>query len=280
MTVIDTAGTGNRGLIRLGHGLSDGMMIAYRNLSQLRHSPGAIIGTIAFPLAFVLLFGYVFGSAISVGDGANYREYLMPGLFVMGITMGTMSSMIVVAADNGRGVMDRLRSMPIARSAVPFGQTASDLIIAAATLAIMAATGLLVGWRAQNGLGSAVAAFGLLLLLQYAMSWIGVYIGSLVKDEEAGAKLGPVMMPVTMLSNVFVPTDGMPTVLRVIAEWNPVSAATAACRELFGNPGAPAADAAWPLAHPVLATVGWCTLLLAVLVPLTVRRFSRAHDGG
>lgn len=258
----------------LRQGLADGMMIVYRNLSQLKHRPGAIIGSLMFPLAFVLLFGFVFGSAIPVGDGANYREFLMPGLFVMSIAMGMMSSMIVVATDSGRGVMDRLRSMPIVRSAVPFGQTGADTIGAAATLVVMLLTGLAVGWRPHNGVAATLAAFGLLLLLQYSLSWIGVFLGTLVKDEQTGAKLGPVMMPVTMVSNVFVPIENMPTVLRVIAEWNPISAAVAACRTLFGNPGAPTDDQAWPLANPIVATIGWCVVLLLIFVPLSVRRFT------
>ncbi|GLW11901.1 transport permease protein [Microtetraspora sp. NBRC 13810] len=259
------------------HGLGDGAMIVHRNLLQLRHSPGAIAGAVMFPLAFVVLFGYVFGSAIPVGQGANYREYLMPGLFVMGIVMGVTASMIEVAGDTGLGVMDRLRSMPIARSAVPFGQTGSDLIVATATLVLMAATGLLVGWRAHNGIAATAAAFGLLLLLQYAMSWIAIYLGTLVKNKETAAKLGPLTMPLTMISNVFVPIDGMPAVLRFLAEWNPVSAAVTACRELFGNPGVPTGDATWPLAHPVLATLAWCAFILAVFVPLSIRRFARPY---
>lgn len=257
-------------------GLSDGITIMIRNLLKLKHQPGQIVATFAFPLVSVVLFGYVFGSAIPIPGGGNYREYLMPGLFVMGTVFGVMGSLTVIAKDNGLGVMDRFRSMPMARSAVPFGQTAADLIIAAGSLLIMAVCGLLFGWRAHNGVGATLGAFGLLLLLQYAVSWLGVFLGSLAKNEETAARIGPLVMPVTMISNVFVPTDGMPAVLQVIADWNPVSAATAACRELFGNPGIPSGDLAWPLAHPVLATVGWSVLLLLLFVPLSVHRFRTA----
>ncbi len=258
-------------------GLSDGMTILTRNLLKLKHQPGQIVATFAFPLVSVVLFGYVFGSAIPIPGGGNYREYLMPGLFVMSSVLGVMGSLMVIAKDNGLGVMDRYRSMPMARSAVPFGQTAADLVTAAGGLAIMALCGVLFGWRVHNGLGATVAGFALILLLQYAVSWVGVFLGSLAKNEETAARIGPLIMPITMISNVFVPTDGMPTVLQVMADWNPVSAATAACRELFGNPGLPLAeDAAWPLQHPVLATLGWCVLLLVVFVPLAVRRFRNA----
>nr|WP_199432032.1 ABC transporter permease [Qaidamihabitans albus] len=247
-----------------------------RNLLKLKHQPGQIAATFAFPLVSVVLFGYVFGSAIPIPGGGNYREYLMPGLFVMGSVFGIMGSLTVIAKDNGLGVMDRFRSMPMARSAVPFGQTAADLVVAAGSLLVMAACGLLFGWRAHNGVAATLGAFGLLLLLQYAVSWVGVFLGSMVKNEETAARLGPLVMPVTMISNVFVPTAGMPDVLRTIADWNPVSAATVACRQLFGNPGLPTGELAWPLANPVLATVGWSVLLLAIFIPLSVRRFRTA----
>lgn len=257
--------------------LADGMAILTRNLLKLKHQPGQIAATFAFPLVSVVLFGYVFGSAIPIPGGGNYREYLMPGLFVMSSVFGVMSSLMVIAKDNGLGVMDRYRSMPMARSAVPFGQTAADLVIGAGGLAVMAGCGLLFGWKAHNGVLATLAGFGIILLLQYAVSWVGVYHGSLAKNEETAARIGPLIMPITMISNIFVPTDGMPAVLQTIADWNPVSAATAACRDLFGNPGLPLSeDAAWPLQHPVLATVGWCVVLLAVFVPLAVRRFRTA----
>ncbi|WP_216216359.1 ABC transporter permease [Amycolatopsis aidingensis] len=272
MTTIDTTRGG--GLLAA---LGDGLTVLQRNLLKFKHQPGQIVATFAFPLISVILFGYVFGSAIPISGGVDYREYLMPGLFVMGTVFGLVGSLTVIAKDNGLGVMDRFRSMPMSRIAVPFGQTAADLLIAAGSLLVMAGCGLLFGWRAHNGLGATLGAFGLLLLLQYAVSWIGVYFGSLVKDEETAAKISPLVMPVTMISNVFVPTEGMPAILRTIADWNPVSAATMACRELFGNmPALPPGEAAWPMANPVLATVGWSVLLLLIFVPLAVRRFRTA----
>lgn len=261
---------------RLRWGISDGLTVMRRNLLKLSHKPSTIVATFAFPLISVVLFGFVFGSAISIPGGGNYREYLMPGLFVMGTVMGVMGSLGVIAKDNGLGVMDRFRSMPMARSAVPVGQTLADLIVAAGSLAAMALCGLLFGWRAHNGIGATLGAFGLLLLLQYAVSWIGVYLGSMVKDEETANKISPLIMPITMISNVFVPTGGMPTVLQVIADWNPVSAAVTACRQLFGNPGIPAGDLSWPMEHPILATIGWSVVILAIFVPLSVRKFKTA----
>ncbi|QKW36394.1 ABC transporter permease [Actinomadura sp. NAK00032] len=255
--------------------VTDGLTLIGRELSRIRQEPGELIAALIFPAVMVVLFGYVFGSAISVPGGGDYREYLMPGLFAMVTFTSTMAVTLRVATDASRGVMDRFRSMPMARSAVPFGQTGAEILNGALGMLIMAAAGLAVGWRAHHGLWSTLEAFALLALMRYALSWAGCYLGLVVRNEQTADQLIPLVFPVTMLSNSFVPTGGMPAPLRIIAEWNPVSALTAACRDLFGNPGAPAADAAWPLAHPVAATLGWSLLLLAVFAPLSVRTYRR-----
>jgi ABC-2 type transport system permease protein len=133
-----------------------------------------------------------------------------------------------------------------------------------------------VGWRAEDGVASAVAAFALILVFRYAMSWIGVFLGLALKDEKTVDSLAPLMFPVTMISNAFVPVDHMPDWLRVIASWNPVSALTAACRQLFGNPGAAQGATAWPLQHPVPATLMWSVVLLVVFAALSVHRYVTA----
>ncbi|GAA4301423.1 ABC-2 type transport system permease protein [Actinomadura luteofluorescens] len=258
---------------RLLWALTDGLTLIGRELGRIRQEPGELVAALIFPAIMVVLFGYVFGSAISVPGGGNYREYLMPGLFAMVTFTSTMAVTMRVATDASRGVMDRFRSMPMARSAVPFGQTGAEILNGVLGMVIMAVAGLVVGWRAHNGLWQTAEAFALLALMRYALSWAGCYLGLVVKNEQTADHLVPLVFPVTMLSNSFVPTGGMPKVLQVIAEWNPVSALTAACRELFGNPGAPAGDLAWPLAHPVPATLGWALLLLAVFAPLSVRTY-------
>lgn len=264
---------GPAGWQRLRWALADGMTVMRRNLGHLRYEPAGLVGALAFPAVMVVLFGYVFGSAIAVPGGGNYREYLIPGLFVMTSVTGVMTTLTGVAADVSRGVMDRFRSMPMAGLAVPFGQTGADTVTGALGLAVMAGMGLVVGWRAHHGTASTAAAFALLILFQYAVTWTGVFLGLLVKNEATADNLVPLVFPVTMVSNSFVPTSGMPAWLRAIADWNPVSAAVAACRSLFGNPGVPAAGTAWPLEHPVIATLGWSALLLAVFVPLAAYRF-------
>jgi ABC-2 type transport system permease protein len=139
----------------------------------------------------------------------------------------------------------------------------------------MALCGLVVGWRIQRGAGDAVAALALLVAFQVAATWVGMYLGLLIGREEAAAQASILIFPVTMVSNVFVPTSGMPGWLRLIADWNPVSALAAAARQLFGNPGAPA-NGAWRLEHPVIASLAWTALLLVVFVPLCTRRYARS----
>jgi ABC-2 type transport system permease protein len=192
---------------RLWWMLRDGWTITRRELGHVRRDPGQLIAAVIFPAIMVLLFGYVFGSAIKVPGGGNYREYLLPGLFAMSAVAGVMASALLVSKDVAEGVMDRFRSMPMARSAVPFGRTAADLLGAAIGVAIMAGIALLVGWRAHHGLAATLAAFGLILLLRYAVSWIGVWVGMSVTPQTADS-LVPLVFPVSMISNSFVPTAG------------------------------------------------------------------------
>jgi ABC-2 type transport system permease protein len=254
---------------------TDGLTLVGRELGRLRQDPGELVAALVFPAVMVVLFGYVFGSAIQVPGGGDYREYLMPGLFSMVTFSAVMSVMTRTATDASRGVMDRFRSMPMARLAVPFGQTGADSLIGLPLLAVMVAAGLLVGWQPHRGLIPTAGAFLLMMVLRYALSWVGVYVGLAVRNEQVADTLVPLFLPFTMLSNSFVPTGGMPGWLRFLADWNPVSAMTAASRALFGNPGVPSGDLAWPLAHPVAAVLLWSAALLAVFVPLSLRAYMR-----
>jgi ABC-2 type transport system permease protein len=264
------------GPARVAWALRDGLTIVRRNVLYLRHAPGLVILMVAAPIVLTLLFGYVFGSAIQLPGGGDYREYLVPGLFAMVAANGVIGAASVVATDAGRGVMDRFRSLPASRLAVPFGHAGADSLGGAIGFAGMALCGLAVGWRIRGGVLDAVAGFALLLLFRYAVSWVGVLLGLSVRNEEAAGQLSMLVMPIGMLANTFVPTDGMPAWLRVVADWNPVSAVAAASRDLFGNPTG-TAHGAWPMEHPVLATLGWSALLLAVFVPLSVRRYRTAR---
>ncbi|MEU0135848.1 ABC transporter permease [Streptomyces sp. NPDC006296] len=256
--------------------LVDGWVLTQRNLLRLRHEPGTLLTIMLMPTVFVVLFGFVFGSAIGVPGSSNYREYMMPGMFVLGTGTALSSAMVDVAMDQARGVMDRLRSLPTNRVSVPLGQSSAEAVVGVYGLVVLMVYGLIVGWRPHNGLGQTLAGIGLLLLFRYTLAWVGTYLGLAIRSASTAANLAPLTLPLTMVSNAFVPTDGMPVWLRAICEWNPLSALATATRSLFGNPGAPGPDAAWPLTHPVTATLLWIALLLAVFVPLSARRFARA----
>ena len=253
--------------------MTDGLAAAERLLTKLRHDPAAIALTLGAPVAMVVIFGYIFGSAISVPGGGSYRAYLVSGLFAT-IAANVLPSMIAVARDSSRGVVDRFRSLPISRAAVPFGQAAATAVYGLVSFVLMALCGLAVGWRIHRGAGDAVAALALLVAFQFAATWVGIYLGLVIGKEETASQASILVFPVTMLSNVFVPTGGMPAWLRAIADWNPISALAAAARQLSGSPGAPA-DGAWPLIHPVAASLAWTALLLAVFVPLCTARYAR-----
>ncbi len=257
---------------RLSWTLRDGWTLTRREFTQMRHAPGELIGAVIFPGLMVVLFGYVFGSAISVPGGGNYREYLMPGLFAMTALTGVMVCATMVSKDVEEGIIDRFKSMPMARSAVPFGRATTDLITSTIGVAVMVVIGLLVGWQPHLGLAKTLTAFGLIMLLRYAVAWLGVYIGLRVSAETAD-QLIPIVFPVSMISNSFVPTSGMPGWLQFLADWNPVSALVQACRDLFGNPGALPAHASFPLMHPVATTIAWSLVLLLIFAPLATRRY-------
>ena len=256
--------------------VADACTLSLRVLLFYKNSPGLVGVSLGAPLVMLVVFGYVFGSAIQAPGGEGYRSYLMPGLFVLIAVNGVMASMVGAARDLDRGITDRLRTLPISRAATLLGQALADLLVNAAVLAAMVGVGFAVGWRVHNGAGHALGALGLLLLLRFAVVWAGFFLGMLCGREEIAAQAGVLVFPVGMVSNVFVPTGGMPGWLRAIADWNPVSCAAAGSRSLFGDTVGAAASSPWPLAHPVAATLGWCAVLLLVFVPLAVRTFS-AH---
>jgi ABC-2 type transport system permease protein len=260
---------------RVRRDLSDVAAVATRVLLYYRHSPGLLAVSAAAPLAMLVLFGYVFGSAIQVPGSSDYRAYLMPGLFAFITVNGVIAGMTGIARDMGHGITDRLRSMPVSRGAVLLGQAFADALVNAVVLAMMVGVGLAVGWRVDDGFVRACGALALLLLFRFVMIWTGFWLGLLAGREDVAGQLSLLVFPIGMISNVFVVTGGMPGWLRVLAEWNPLSAVTAASRRLFGSTVGTDADAAWPLVHPVVATLVWSAVLLAVFVPLAVGRFAR-----
>ncbi|MFI9584509.1 ABC transporter permease [Streptomyces sp. NPDC052236] len=258
---------------RLYWAMADSWNVVRRGLTHYRRNPSYIAWQLGFPIVSVLLYGYVFGGAMKPPGGGNYRDFLMPGMFVMTMAFGFMNTAISTVTDASKGVIDRFRSMPMAPSAVVAGRGGNDLIVAAAELSILAATALAMGWRSDGGVLATLGAFGLLLLLRFCLIWAGVWLGLLVPSPEAAGGLYAVVFPLTMISSVFVPPSSMPDWLGTVAAWNPISSTAAATRELFGNPVA--GDGSWIQEHALLMAVVWPLALTAVFLPLAVGRFQR-----
>jgi len=259
------------------HTFEDSVVVAKRNVIKIRRVPETLVFVLLSPIMFVLLFAFVFGGAINV-QGGNYREFLIAGIFAQTVVFGATFTGAGLAEDMQKGIIDRFRSLPMSRSAVLVGRTASDVIYNVLSLAVMGGTGLLVGWRVRSSLLEAVGGFLLLLLFAYAFSWIMAYIGLIVPSVEVVNNASfVVIFPLTFVSNAFVPLETLPTPLRVFSEWNPVSAVTQAARELFGNtnPAGPPLES-WALQNPALYTVIWAVIILAIFVPLSVRQYKRA----
>ncbi|MFD7402964.1 ABC transporter permease [Streptomyces sp. NPDC059866] len=253
----------------------DGGAMLGRQLRRIRNNPGLLILTQTMPVTMLLFFGYVFGSALAM-PGAEYRSFLVPGLLVATAANGIMTGMFQAAQDTHRGVMDRFRTLPMSRAAVPLGQAAADLVVTAVGTVPFLLVGLAVGWRIEGSALGAAGAVGLLLLFRFATTWVGIFLGLLTRNEEAAGQLGGATFILPLLSNAYIPTDGLPDWLRTLAEWNPISAVTTALRALFGNAPVPA-DAAWPVAHPVVGSLAWCAVLLTVFAPLAVRRYAHGE---
>ncbi len=259
------------------YALADGAVVAKRNLIKIKRVPDLLVWTLMSPIMFVLLFAYVFGGSIDV-PGVHYREFLIAGIFAQTVIFGATFTGAGLAEDMQKGVIDRFRSLPMSRSAVLVGRTASDIFTNVLSIAVMSATGLLVGWRIRTSLWEAIAGFLLLLLFAYAISWVMAYVGLLVPTPEVVNNASfMVIFPMTFIANTFVPSENLPTVLRVIAEWNPVSAVTQAARELFGNlPANAPPPEVWSLQNPVLYALMWIAVILAIFIPLSTRQYKRS----
>ncbi|WP_017241609.1 ABC transporter permease [Streptomyces sp. SS] len=251
----------------------DGTAVLGRHLRRIRHAPAITVMTQTMPIVFLLFFGYVLGSALAT-PGEEYRAFLVPGMLVATAAGGLMTGMFQAAQDSHRGVMDRFRTLPVSRSAVPLGQALADLVASAVGTVPLILVGLAMGWRIEGTPLRALGAFGLLLLFRFATTWVGVLLGLASRSEEAAGQLGSATFMLPLLSNAYIPTGGMPGWLRTVAEWNPISAVTTAVRHLFGNAPVPV-DAAWPVAHPVAGALLWSGGLIAVFAPLAVRRYAR-----
>jgi ABC-2 type transport system permease protein len=258
---------------RVALAFADGAVVAKRNLIKIKRVPEVLIWTTMSPIMFVLLFAFVFGSSIEI-PGVSYREYLIAGVFAQTVIFGSTFTGAGLAEDMTKGIIDRFRSLPMARSAVLSGRTASDIFYNSTSILVMSLTGLLVGWRIRTSAVEAIGGFLLLLLFAYAFSWVMAYVGLKVGNLEVFQNASFMfIMPLTFVANTFVRADLLPGPLQTFAEWNPVSSAAQAVREAFGNTGNLPPPDTWSLQHPVAYTLIWIAIILAVFVPLSVRQY-------
>jgi ABC-2 type transport system permease protein len=260
----------------LGTWFTDGWITTRRNLIKIKRVPDILVFTTLQPIMFVLLFSYVYAGSIDI-PGSDYTEFIMAGIFAQTVVFGSTYSGSAMAQDLKEGIIDRFRTLPMSPSAVLVGRTNGDLLINAISMVVMIVTGLIVGWRIKSSPLEAIAAVILLLLFAYSFSWVMAFIGMSVRSPEVINNVSfLVLFPITFISNAFVPSDNLPTPLRIFAEFNPVSALVLGARQLFGNvpEGSPVADS-WTLQNPILTVLIGVVVLLLVFVPLSIRKFSR-----
>ncbi len=246
---------------RLYWAISDTLVIAKRNLMHIPRIPMQLLDVTIQPIIFVLLFRYVFGGAINTGD-TSYVNYLMPGIFVQTLIFACITTGVGMAEDLHKGLVDRFRSLPMARSGVLAGRTLADLVQTCLGLTVMLTVGVLVGFRPQGNALNWIAAVALMLLCSFAFSWIGVLMGLFASTSENVQAIGFIaIFPLTFASSAFVPTSTMPTVLRVFAEHQPVTLIVNAVRALFLNQ--PFGAGGWQ-------ALAWLVGILVVFAPLSV----------
>ncbi|HYI46636.1 MAG TPA: ABC transporter permease [Actinomycetota bacterium] len=261
--------------------LSDGAVIAKRNLIKIKRLPEILVWTLISPIMFVVLFGYVFGSSIEIGGGVNYREFFIAGIFAQTVIFGSTYTGVGLAEDMTKGIIDRFRSLPMSRSAVLTGRTGSDVFYNMISIFMMAVTGLVVGWRIHTGVFEAIGGFAILLLFAYAFSWVMAFVGLKVASVEVVNNASFMFIfPLTFVARTFVDSSRLPGPLEAFANWNPVSAVAESARVAFGNTGNLPTPDVWSLQHPFLYTLIWVAIILAIFIPLSVRQYSKAASRG
>jgi ABC-2 type transport system permease protein/oleandomycin transport system permease protein len=247
--------------------VTDTLVIAERNLVRLPRAPELLVAFTIQPIMFVLLFRYVFGGAIRT-PGYSYADFLIPGIIVQNIAFGGFVTALGLNEDLHKGLIDRFRSLPMARPAVLAGRTLADVVTNALSATILVVTGLLIGFSFHTSLPTALGGAALLLLFGYAFSWIFAFLGMLVSTAEAANSVGFIaVFPLTFISSAFVPVSSMPEVLRGFAEVNPFTITVDAMRSLWL--GAPAGNNVW-------GAFVWALVIIAVFAPLAVARYRRA----
>ena len=247
-------------------------LLVGRGLRTIPRVPERLSDVTIQPIMFTLLFLYVFGSAIHVPG--SYQDYLLPGLLGQSVAFGVIGAGVATSTDFSSGVVDRFRSLPVIRMSVISAQVIGQIIEQILGIVIVAGVGLALGWRPHLGGGRAVELVALMLLGLFAFTWVGVLAGMLIRSSDAMQGIGfAVMLPLSFLAGTFVPISGMKLVPRAIAEWDPLSALVAAVRQVCQGTQS---SGSLQLDHPVPAMIAWCVLIIAVCVPLALRRFRTA----
>jgi ABC transporter DrrB family efflux protein len=251
--------------------VSDTLVIAERNLIRLPRAPDLLLAFTVQPIMFVLLFRYVFGGAIHVPHG-SYADFLLPGIIVQNIAFGGFVTALGLNEDVHKGLIDRFRSLPMARPAVLAGRTIADIFTNALSIVVLVVTGLIIGFSFHTNAVDVIAGFGLLLLFGYAFSWVFAFLGLLVSSPESANSVGFIaVFPLTFISSAFVPVSSMPSVLRAFANVNPFTIIVDAMRHLWiGYPSA---------GNNVWGAVVWSFVIIAVFAPLAVARYRRVSTG-
>jgi ABC-2 type transport system permease protein len=257
----------------------DVLVLTRRNLVHITREPLQLSDVTIQPVLFTLLFIYVFGSGVPI-PGGSYKDFAIAGLMLLNLTTSAMGTAVGLVSDLTTGAIDRFRTLPIWRSAVLVGRSVADLLSAALCITIVALTGLAIGWRPDASAASILAGFGIALFFSYALCWACACLGIVSKGPESAQGVGLIILfPLAIVSNAMVPTTGMPAWLKTIADWNPVSAVTAAVRTMFGNPNPSQSLSAWPMQHPVAAALAWSVGILVVFAPLAAHLFRRRTTG-
>lgn len=256
--------------------LGQSMSIARRNFIHIKRMPEMLMDVTIQPVMFVLLFAYVFGSSIFIPIEGGYKAFLLPGIMAQTVAFSSFIVAVGLTADLEKGIVDRMRSLPINPAAVLVGRSFSSVAHSSIGLVVMSLTGLAIGWRIHTNILQALLGYALLVGWAFAMIWVGILVGSAMRSVEAvNGVMFATMFPITFLANTFAPTDGMPSWLRFIAEWNPISSLTQAVRVLWGNDYKLAEGAAFPMHHPIPFTIGWIVVLTAMLAPAAIRTFRK-----
>ncbi len=265
---------------RLAQRFADVIVLTGRNLVHIAREPLQLSDVTIQPVLFTLLFVYVFGSGVVLPGGGSYTDFAIAGLLALNLTTSAMGTAVGLSNDLNSGVIDRFRTLPMWRAAVLVGRSLADLSTAALCTLIVALTGLVIGWRPHASILAVIGGFALFLLFAYALSWGCGCLGIVSKGPESAQGVGLVILfPLAIVSNGLVPTQRMPPILRFIADWNPVSAVTAAARNLWGNPNPSATIQAWPMQHPVAASLLWSVALLVIFAPLATFLYRRRTTG-